>query len=199
MRKKGNDIQPEKSALLKTITLLVLVFWILFLSAVFINVLEKKHIYPIVYGQTVCAAAKEYDVDTALIFSVIKTESGFNAHAVSDRGAIGLMQITPATGDYIAKKRGIFDYDLQNAATNIDFGCYYIRYLSDKFSGLTETMAAYNAGEGTVFKWLKNPDYSRDGVHLSSIPYNETDLYVKKIIKSLKRYRKLYGKLLDKF
>ncbi|MBP5466362.1 MAG: lytic transglycosylase domain-containing protein [Clostridia bacterium] len=166
--------------------------------ATIFTVLEKKYVYPLMYKEEIIAAADKYNLDAAFLFGVVKTESGFNANAVSGKGAVGLMQITPSTAEYIAKRRKISEYDLLDAATNLDFGAYYLKYLSEKFYGITEVAAAYNAGEGTVRKWLKNEEYSPDGCTLETIPYAETSAYVEKIRKSLKRYRKLYGKLLDK-
>ena len=182
----------------KIFVIFVVVFWSLFLAATVFTVLEKKYVYPLSYKEEIIAAAKRYDLDAALLFGVVKTESGFNADAVSGKGAVGLMQITPSTAEYIAKRRGIAEYDLLDAETNLDFGAYYLKYLSEKFCGITEVAAAYNAGEGTVKGWLQNKDYSPDGNRLKAIPYAETSAYVEKICKSLERYRKLYGKLLDK-
>lgn len=195
---KSGVSSKKNNLFYKIITFIILSFWIIFLTAVSFNIIEKKLIYPVAYTNEIDSAAINYGLDRALILSVIKTESDFNENAISDKGAIGLMQITPATGEYIAKKRGKINYNLSDASTNIDFGSYYIKYLREKFHGLTETMAAYNAGEGTVSKWLKDPYCSDDGIHLTLIPYKETDRYVKKILKTLKRYRKLYGNLLDK-
>ncbi|MBQ6728295.1 MAG: lytic transglycosylase domain-containing protein [Clostridia bacterium] len=193
-----SECSKNKKRFLKFFAVIIAVFWSLFLIATVFTVLEKKYVYPLLYKEEITAAAKTYDLDSAFLFGVVKTESGFNANAVSGKGAVGLMQITPSTAEYIAKRRGIAEYDLLDAATNLDFGAYYLKYLSEKFCGITEVAAAYNAGEGTVKNWLKNKEYSIDGRTLKAIPYGETAVYVKKICKSLKRYKKLYGKLLDK-
>lgn len=187
-----------RKKILKVFAVFLIVFWLLFSLATVFTAFEKKYVYPLLYKEEIIATAKRYELDPAFLFGVVKTESGFNAGAVSGKGAVGLMQITPSTAEYIATRRGIEDYDLLDAATNLDFGAYYLKYLSDKFCGITEVSAAYNAGEGTVKGWLKNREYSPDGRTLKAIPYGETSAYVKKICKSLKRYRKLYGKLLDK-
>lgn len=187
-----------KNKIIKIFALILIVFWLIFVAATVYTALEKRYVYPLLYKEKITAAADRYGLDPAFLFGTVKTESAFNAAAVSGKGAIGLMQITPSTGEYIAQRRGIADYDLLDAETNIDFGAYYLKYLSERFCGITEIAAAYNAGEGTVKRWLKNPEYSPDGQTLAVIPYKETSEYVKKICKSLKRYRKLYGKLLDK-
>lgn len=176
---------------------LIAAFWIAF-SMLFLLSFAEKRLYPLYYEREIIAAANEYGIEPALVFAIVNTESGFDAQAVSAKGAAGLMQILPSTGRYIADRRGIGAYDLFEPTVNLDFGCYYWRYLSERFGGLTERAAAYNAGEGTVQNWLKNAEYSADGERLDVIPYSETETYVKKIFESLKRYRKLYGKLLDK-
>lgn len=175
----------------------VILFWLAFIAVFFVNCSEKQ-VYPILYKNEIAEVSERYRIDPALVFAIVKTESGFDPFTVSAKGASGLMQIMPSTGKYIAEKKGIADYDLFDVTTNLDFGCYYWKYLSEKFYGLTETAAAFNAGEGTVSGWLKNREYSPDGKRLEDIPYKETREYVKKIFESLKRYRKLYGKLLDK-
>lgn len=193
-----SEYQDKKKKALKFFAVIIVGFWLLFSAATLFTVWEKKYVYPLLYKEEIIAAAKRYGLDTAFLFGVVKTESGFDANAVSNKGAVGLMQITASTAEYIAKRRGIAEYDLLDAATNLDFGAYYLKYLSEKFYGITEIAAAYNAGEGTVKNWLKNKEYSIDGRTLKAIPYGETAVYVKKICKSLKRYKKLYGKLLDK-
>ena len=142
--------------------------------------------------------SKEFYLDSALVFSVIKVESGFNLKAKSPKGAVGLMQILPSTAEYIAKSLGVKNYDLYNVDTNIRFGCYYLRYLINKFTGLTESLCAYNAGEGNVRSWLKDDRYSSDGKTLQKIPFSETNNYVNKIYKSLDKYKKMYRNSLTK-
>ena len=108
------------------------------------------------------------------------------------------MQITPKTGEYIAKLSGAKKYDLLDAETNISFGCYYLSYLYDKFDKIETVICAYNAGEGNVSEWLKNEEYSNDGESLRVVPYSETREYIKKIKKTFEKYKKLYGNILDK-
>ena len=182
----------------KILVAVIVAFWTAFLCAVALNVAEKKFFYPLSYKDEIIYTAEKYGLDASLLFAVARVESGFNANSISAKGAVGLMQILPSTARYIAEKKGISEYDLSDVATNLDFGGYYLSYLSDRFCGLTEIAAAYNAGEGTVKSWLRDSRYSSDGLRLTEIPYAETAAYVKKICESLKRYKKLYGTLLDK-
>ena len=174
------------------------VFWLVLVFGAAYKIIEKNYIYPLRYENEIVFTADKYGMDAALLFAVVKTESGFNAGAVSKKGAVGLMQIMPSTGRFIAERKGITDYDIYDINVNLDFGAYYWKYLSDKFGDISETAAAYNAGEGTVRTWLNNREYSSDGKRLNAIPYPETAAYVKKISERVKRYEKLYGKLLDK-
>ena len=177
---------------------LIVAFWGLFFAAFGINLANKKFFYPLIYKTEIFAAADNYGLEPEIIFGFAKTESGFRADAVSEKGAVGIMQITPSTAKYIAEKTGTYNYDLFDAETNINFGAYYIEYLFERFYSIKEVAAAYNAGEGTVRNWLKNREYSRDGITLYRIPFAETERYVDKICKAINKYRKLYGKLLDK-
>ena len=122
----------------------------------------NRYLYPLKYKEIVIENADLYGLDRALVFATIRVESSFNKNAKSSKGAIGLMQITLSTAEYIAKRLNIIDFDLTDENINVMFGCYYLRYLIDKFSSIESAICAYNAGEGNVSKWLKDSDYSDD-------------------------------------
>lgn len=132
-----------------------------------------------------------YGLDKNEVAAIIKAESNFNPNAKSREGATGLMQIMPETADFIARLSGIDKYNLYDERTNIRFGCFYLRYLKNKFYSDGTVYAAYNAGEGKVREWLKNKDYSEDGENLSVIPYPETRNYVRKV----SAYKRLFSLL----
>ena len=175
------------------------VFWAAF--ALFFGALltERKIFYPLSdYKNEIIFAAEKYDIDAALVFAMIRTESRFYKNALSDKGAAGLMQITEKTAEYVASLRGIAEYDIFEPITNIDFGCYYYKYLESKFKDKNTCLAAYNAGEGNVSVWLKDINYSADGITIYKIPIKETAEYVDKVNKSLRKYKNLYYNILDK-
>lgn len=184
--------------LINLISVLLLVVIILSFIFVTFPLIEKKYIYPLKYEETVVKYSKEYNLDFYLVMAIIKTESSFRASAVSEKGAKGLMQITDNTAKYIAKELKESDFEIFSIDTNIKFGCYYLRYLFNKFEVEETALSAYNAGEGNVLSWLKNSKYSLDGKNLTTIPFKETNEYVKKVYKSYNKYRKLYKNFVDK-
>ncbi len=154
-------------------------------------------LFPFKYTEYIWETAEEFHIDPYLVLGVIKTESNFDENAVSKSNAMGLMQITASTARDCMKKSGKhFSMDaLFEPKTNIYLGTYYLSYLLERFDGKTETaLAAYNAGEGTVRKWLKDSAYSKDGKTLYSIPFSETKTYNQKI----RLYRNIY-EILDKW
>jgi Transglycosylase SLT domain len=113
----------------------------------------------------------KYNVDPYLIFLVMEQESHFNTHAVSPKGARGLMQLMPGTGARFGVRRP------HDPAQNIAGGTRYLRELLNKFSNRVDlVLASYNAGEGAVLKFGHRVP-----------PYQETRNYVKKISKRYKR------------
>ena len=122
------------------------------------------------YNEIIIAAAKKFDVDAALVSAVIKAESDYNPKIVSHKGARGLMQLMPAT----AKRFGVTNsFD---PAENIHAGTRYLRWLLKTFDGNADlAVAAYNAGEGNVWKY--------DGVP----PFRETVNYINRISKHIRK------------
>lgn len=156
--------------------------------------LEKKQ-YNLEYKDLIEKYSAQYDLDPYFVAAIIHTESGFDPEAVSKVGAIGLMQIMPETGDWIAGKLGKENFtsnDLYDPQTNIEMGCWYLDFLEERFDSLPVMMAAYNAGHNKVKEWLGDPQYSQDGKTLTSIPYDQTDNYVKKVTKAYEKYKEYY-------
>lgn len=120
------------------------------------------------YGPAIVRAARAHKVDPRLVYSVIMTESGGRADAVSTRGAKGLMQLVDST----AAEMGV--RDSLDPHQNIEGGTKYLRQLLDRFGGnLRLALAAYNAGPGTVSKYNGVP------------PFRETEQYVEKVLAGL--------------
>ncbi|MBN1536740.1 MAG: lytic transglycosylase domain-containing protein [Anaerolineales bacterium] len=120
------------------------------------------------FSEIIRAASEKYDVDADLIQAVIKAESNFNASAVSSCGALGLMQLMPAT----AKSLGVDDP--LDPKQNIFGGTKFLHRLLDKYNNnVSLALAAYNAGPGAVDKYGGIP------------PYSETQTYVKRVLNYL--------------
>lgn len=172
---------------------------ILFLLVILFFVLEKpigRIIFPIKYSEYINLYSAQYDLEPYWIAAIIKTESNFQDNAKSNKNAIGLMQITPETGKWIASKHNVKNFNeemLLDKETNIKFGCWYIKDLCNEFNNNMENvLAAYNGGRGNVNKWLQDQRYSKDGKELQEIPFKETSQYVKKVEVYYKLYKFLY-------
>ena len=151
--------------------------------------------YPMLYREEIERCAAENNLESAYVASVVLAESSYNPEAVSSVGAQGLMQIMPETGRWIAGKLGetyeegcLFDPE-----TNLRYGCWYLSYLMNRYGGeKSVSSAAYHSGQGTVDGWLKNPEYSKDGVTLEVIPGDNARSYVGRILEYYEAYTEQY-------
>ena len=198
MAKKKKRRKNRKLIRATVISLALLV--LLSAAAYFLNIAAEKRTYKLTYGDTVARMAAEYDVDPFLAAAVIHCESSNNKNAVSSVGAMGLMQVMPDTGAWIAGKLDMENFteeQLFDPEVNIRMGCWYLNYLHKKFDNdTTLVLAAYNAGPGHVEKWLQDEKYSQDG-ELIKIPFPETDRYVVKEQRAYEKYLMLYNEELS--
>jgi soluble lytic murein transglycosylase len=145
----------------------------------------KENFFPYKYREYVDTYSAQYNLDPLFVLAVIKTESKFDEDAKSHKNAVGLMQITVATGEWAAKEMGYSTFSKENLYDeeyNIRMGCWYLRRLSDTFDGdLDLAVAAYNAGPTNVQSWLQNEKYSSNGKSIDYIPFGETKKYVDKV------------------
>ncbi len=155
----------------------------------------EKLSYPTNYSEYVEQASEDYDLEPALIYAVIRTESNFTPDAQSDAGAYGIMQVMPSSFEWLQQQRGVEGTytaeDLFEPAVCIDYGCYLLRYFYDFYGNERCAVAAYNAGF-VVSDWLSDSNYSSDGETLDVIPYPETDNYVSRVESAKEMYIKLY-------
>ena len=177
---------------IKLIILSVILIAILFVTFIWSNSFIKKKL-PIKYQEIVEETAQKYNLDKYFVYAVISTESSFRENAESHAGAKGLMQVLPSTAQWLNKdyKLNLDAENLFDPKTNIEFGCFYYSYLINKYKVLETACAAYNAGPGKVDKWLTK--YSSDGKTLDSIPYKETEKYVKRVMTRYEIYQDLYN------
>jgi len=164
---------------------------IILILAVFLHIARK--LFPLKYTEEIKASCKEFDIDTNLVSALMKAESNFNPDAVSRAGARGIMQITEDTFNFCNSSLKTEHADILNPTENIRAGVWYLSYLLKRYDGNIENaLAAYNAGPVTVDRWLKDSRYSSDGKALTSIPYDETNQYIKKVMRYKAIYRLLY-------
>ncbi len=134
-------------------------------------------------------------VDPYLIAAIIREESQYDLKAVSRVGAIGLMQVMPATANNVAQRVGlpaVVREDLFDQETNIRIGVRYVEQLLEQFSGnMVYTIAAYNAGPIVVGDWVAQHRTQGQDEFVELIPYQETRQYVKRVVRSYKEYVRL--------
>ena len=138
------------------------------------------------------------DVDPRFVWSIMRNESTFRPEVVSPAGAVGLLQLMPATANNLAHGIGrerLDRRDLFRPAENIALGVAYMKKLSALFPKNPAAWAAsYNAGEDSVERWIKNGKLTDIEEWIEEIPYDETNLYVKKVMLSFWKYQRLYGR-----
>jgi soluble lytic murein transglycosylase len=153
---------------------------------------------PLRHEDIIRQQAKEKGLDPALIAGVIYAESRFRDGQVSSAGALGLMQLTPETAKDIARRSGGSAFgvkDLASPQVNIAYGAYYLRYLKGRFGGNTAlVLAAYNAGEGNVDKWIGAAARAERDFRVKDIPFPETRAYVTKVLGARRDYRANYAR-----
>jgi soluble lytic murein transglycosylase-like protein len=145
-------------------------------STIFRPALTRLHISAPTFtlNEVIRAASHKHKVDPAFVKSIIRAESGFSPAALSDKGAIGLMQLMPETARQ-------FSADPTIPEQNVDAGTHYLSFLLKRYSHrkdkLRRAIAAYNAGPGAVDRYHGVP------------PYRETRAYVSRVLRFYKRYQ----------
>lgn len=154
-----------------------------------------KAAFPVKYEAVVLEQSALAGLDPALLFAVIRTESGFDPLAESHIPARGLMQITQETFEWIRYRIGdsesvTYD-DMFDPETNIRYGAQLLRILEDEFGSEGGSLSAYHMGWGTVQGWLNNPEYS-ENAKLTGIPSATARRYIAKVVYMEEIYNKLY-------
>lgn len=140
--------------------------------------------------------AKEYGLDEAWVYGLMRQESRFVSRAKSGVGAAGLMQVMPATARWIAGKLGIrrFESDsIHELDTNMQFGMYYLKTIQQSLDGSNVlATAGYNAGPGRARRW-RGEQVLEGAIYAESIPFTETRDYVKKVMANAIYYARSFG------
>jgi soluble lytic murein transglycosylase len=150
---------------------------------------------PLRHEDVIRQQARAKRLDPALIAAVIFAESKFHART-SSTGAQGLMQIQPSTARFIARRSGAQTFQVADLGTpqiNIQYGSYYLRYLFDRYGdNRVLAVAAYNAGETNVDRWIVRFGLRRKSFGLGDIPFPETRAYVRRVFDAERDYRHEY-------
>ncbi|WP_418852720.1 lytic transglycosylase domain-containing protein [Phascolarctobacterium succinatutens] len=181
--------------------------WLLLLGVLFVigfggwkiwssDTVQMRFVYMWDYQQDIVTYSKKNNVDPFLVAAIIKNESNFKHDAVSKVGAVGLMQIMPETGRWIAEQMGLENYqdsDLYQTRKNIRMGCWYVGELEHEFQhNLVLLMVAYNAGRGQTHEWMQENGWDYNFNDIKSIPYSDTREYVAKVMQDRDKYYLLY-------
>ena len=185
----------------KFMRLLIILIFLLALGFVLFKVVRiqdiiLKNIYPTEYSEFVEKYAEEYGVDKYLIYAVIKAESNFNPDVTSGADAVGLMQLLEETAverSNIINEEEVENIDLYDPETNIRLGTSYLAYLLELYNdNMVLAITAYNAGLGNVQQWIQDGIIKQDGSDIENIPYQETNNYVRKILRDYQMYLRIY-------
>ena len=151
--------------------------------------------YPRPFGEEVAAATAESGADPALIYGVMRVESGFHPRARSPKGAVGLMQLLPASAKRVATMvlgDGKVARGLRRPGNNIRLGAAYLAELVRHFRGhLPLALAGYHAGPGAARRFLRQLGHLPTDLFVEALPYASTAGYVKRVVSFAAGYRSL--------
>lgn len=154
-------------------------------------------VYPFPFRALVTSRAEELGLDPYLVAGLIRQESAFVPSIGSSAGAIGLMQIMPATGRQLARAAGPWGYtteSLKTAEVNVHLGTLYLDELLERYDGdIPLVLSAYNAGPTRANRWRRFPEAEDPHRFTERIPFVETRGYVKNVVRNRALYRRLYG------
>ena len=172
---------------------------VILISAAAVPFFWTDHFKSAVYYDKIVKYGTEDGVDPLFVLAVIVVESRFRPEAVSRAGAVGLMQIMPATGELLADEiviEGYTEDGLKDPDTNIRLGTYYIGKLQRKYKNDILALAAYNAGEGRIDSYLGKKEMVSGDFLPSDLPWPETKRYVRSVLliySFLRVFAPIYG------
>ncbi|MEN9234269.1 MAG: transglycosylase SLT domain-containing protein [Gloeomargarita sp. DG02_1_bins_92] len=151
-------------------------------------------LYPLAFWPTVPAAAQRYGLNPLLVTALIRQESRFEPQITSSAGAVGLMQVLPETGDWIAGQLQRPPFQLTQPADNLQAGTWFLQYTNGLYDqNALLAVASYNAGPGNVDAWLKRFGRGDWDGFVERIPFPETQDYVRQVFGNYWNYLRLYN------
>ncbi|WP_219838129.1 lytic transglycosylase domain-containing protein [Paenibacillus sp. R14(2021)] len=160
----------------------------------------SRWLYPLQFSEDIAISAENYQLDAHLVAAIIRVETNFKPGAVSKKGAVGVMQLMPDTANWIIQKGGFTNITTeaisQRPDVSIEIGSWYLKALNDQFGGnMYKVIAAYNAGPGTVKRWLSDGTWDGKPDTVDQVPYGETRHYIQRVIYYYNKYKALYPDL----
>lgn len=151
-------------------------------------------LYPVPYWSDIQRWSKAQSLNPVLVLGLMRQESRFTLDIKSAVGATGLMQLMPDTAQSVASSLKLKTYHLDQASDNIRLGTWYLNSTHNTFRGNSMlAIASYNAGPGNVDEWLKTLDTQDADIFVETIPFDETQTYVKSVLENYWNYLRLYN------
>jgi soluble lytic murein transglycosylase len=151
-------------------------------------------VYPIVHREAIILESRRRNLDPALVTAIIRQESGFNPRATSSAGARGLMQMMPSVGRAVARSIDVPEWRadlLYQPDINLQLGIRHLEAFISRYEA-PYALAAYNAGESRLVRWLRRPGARDPELFVERIPFTETRDYVRIVLRNRAMYRALY-------
>ena len=153
-----------------------------------------QSLFPIPYEDSIFKWSEYRQLNPLLVTSLIRQESRFEKEIRSSAGALGLMQVMPATGKTAAKNIGLANYSLTNPEDNINIGTYYLDYTHNRYNNNSMlAIASYNAGPNNVAKWISRYGLNDFDEFVEQIPFRETKGYVESVFENYWNYMRIYN------
>lgn len=163
-----------------------------------------REAHPLRYEELIEEKAAKYNLSPAFVAAIVLNESSFRPDAESSVGARGLMQLMEDTAGWIYEKMGgsgQYSFDsMYDAETNVEYGCWYLNFLSERFRGDPVLVAAsFHAGQGEVQNWLNDSRYSKDGltIHLDNMIDGPTKQYATRVLNDYAAYKRIYYEAME--
>ncbi|XWK86290.1 MAG: transglycosylase SLT domain-containing protein [Phormidium sp.] len=153
-----------------------------------------KSLYPFPFLEYTETWSQKHELNPLLVTALMRQESRFETDIRSIAGAVGLMQIMPATGKWVAQQISVKDYNLENPNDNIRLGTWYLDHTHETYNNNSLlAVASYNAGPGNVSKWLNELGFTDPDEFVEYIPFPETKGYVEHVFENYWNYLRLYN------
>ena len=151
-------------------------------------------LFPLPFAESIVKWSQYRQINPLLVAGLIRQESRFEPEIRSSAGALGLMQVMPGTGQWIAQQTQQPNYSLTNPEDNINFGTFYLDYTHRKYNDNSMlAVASYNAGPNNVAKWVSRYGLSDPDFFVEQIPFRETRGYVESVFENYWNYMLIYN------